>query len=281
MTRFIARAGLSVLAASIACGQSAEPTTLTFEVASVKLSGPQSIRGSDGGPGTRDPERFTFGGAGWRDLLGLAYGLEDAQQQISGPGWIDSRTYDIAVKIPQGTTKEQFQRMLQNLLMERFKLVVHHETKQLPVYTLVIAKSGPKFKESAGNTAAVAPSGRPATNRDRDDFPVLPAGTPGLTQAFGPGARSRWTGRQQPMSVLAKSLSGSLATGRIVIDKTGLTGRYDFTLEYDLQRQGGIDDPSLSVFDAVQQQLGLRLEDGKAPFDLIVVDRGERVPTDN
>ena len=101
-------AGIFVFACGVVFGQAAEGN-LAFAVASVRPSGPQSVRGSNGGPGTRDPERFTFSGAVLRDLLFNAYlkiGVDDYREQISGPGWIDTEKYDIAVKIPPGTTKE-------------------------------------------------------------------------------------------------------------------------------------------------------------------------------
>jgi uncharacterized protein (TIGR03435 family) len=260
------------------------PAHAEFEVASVKPAGPNSIRNSEGGPGSRDPGRYTFTNATLRDLLYGAYGLED-QEQISGPGWIDVERYDISAKIPPGTTREQFQEMLRVLLVERFKLKVHHETKQFPVLELVVGKNGPKLKESAGSPDATGP---PPPDRDRNGFPVLPAGRPGLISSFGPGAHSAWTARQQETPELARSLSGPMAAGRHVVDKTGLAGKYDFTLEYDRVRPSGPpgsaapdDNPGLSIFDAVQRQLGLRLVEGKAFFDVIVVDRAERVPTEN
>jgi uncharacterized protein (TIGR03435 family) len=214
--------GLGILIApGLAQPQPQPPPQATFEVASVKPSGPRSIRNSDGGPGTHDPERFSFTGAVLRDLLYRAYGLEDYQQQISGPGWIDTEKYDIAVKIPPGATKEQFRQMLANLLAERFQLKVHHETKQLPVYELVVGKNGPKLKESVKDPDAIAPAaGPPSPDRDRDGFPVLPAGRPGLVSGFGPGPHSRWRARQQSMAMLARSLSAPMAAGRHVIDRT-------------------------------------------------------------
>jgi uncharacterized protein (TIGR03435 family) len=120
---------------------------------------------------------------------------------------------------------------------------------------------------------------------DKNGFPVLPPGWPGLISSYGPGPFSHWTARQQPISALARSLSFSTATGRQVIDKTGLTGKYDFTLVYDMHRTdmpGGPDDgPSLIIFDALQKQLGLRLVDAKAPFNFVVIDRGEKTPVEN
>ena len=269
-----------------ACCAFGQTDQLAFDAASLKPSGPQSIRGSDGGPGSRDPGRFTFGSAALRELLGLAYGLVDYQQQVSGPGWIDTEKYDIAVKIPPGTTKEQFQRMLQSLLAERFKLGLRHETKMLPVYELVIAKNGPKLKESVETTLAIgASANKPASDHDENGFPILPVGIPGFVTSMGPGQTSHWTAIQQPMSVFARMLSNTTASGRTVIDKTGLTGKYDFHLYYDMRLPGtpaDADDSAAPILlDALQQQLGLKLADAKAPFDVVVVEHAEKIPTEN
>jgi uncharacterized protein (TIGR03435 family) len=276
-----------ILAAGMTWGQTGQGNT-SFEVASLKPAGPQSGRMSDGGPGSHDPERFTFSGADLRDLIFAAYPLENYREQVSGPGWIDTEKYDLAVKIPPGTTKDQFQTMLQNLLAERFKLVVHHETKQLSVYNLEVAKNGPKLKESLVSPGEVVPA-PPSEARDRDGFPVLAPGRPGLASTYfvGPnGPQSRWRAQQQTLAAFARTLSRTSDAGRIVIDKTGLTGKYDFTLYFDIQRLDVLaaavtDNSILTVVDAIEQQLGLRLVDARAPFDVVVVDAAQKVPTEN
>ena len=272
-----------MLAGTNCANSQTSPPKPDFEVASLKLSGPQSIRKSNGGPGTRDPVRYSYSRADLRDLLFDAYGLRYYDQQVAGPGWIDTDEYDIVAKMPPGTTKEQFQQMLQTLLEERFHLVIHHETKMLPVFDLVVGKNGPKLKESAVAVgASPAPSPRPG-EVGPDGFPVLPPGRRGLVSNFGADGRSHSTARQATMSMLADMLSGPNAADRLVIDKTGLTGKYDLTLEYAwrLAVAAVNDEPGLSLFDAVQQQLGLRLVDAKENFDLVVVDRGNKVPIEN
>jgi uncharacterized protein (TIGR03435 family) len=252
----------------IAC-LSAGAFAQTFDVASVKPSGPKSVRMSDGGPGTHDPERFSYSKARLKDLLYYAWGLV-SEQQISGPGWLETELYDIVAKIPPGTTKKQFQVMLQNLLAERFKMRVHHETKEFPVYELVVGKGGPKLTESV--------EGAPPVNKD--GFPPLPEGRPGIVVRQDVTGRARMIGHEEPISRLADMLGNP--TDRVVLDKTGLTGKYDFTLAYNWKELASADDdPSPNVFIAVQQQLGLKLVDKKAPFDVIVVDHAEKVPTEN
>jgi uncharacterized protein (TIGR03435 family) len=258
MRRLILTASL-VLASSTGSAQDAPPA---FEVASVKPSTPQSIRMFDGGPGTHDPGMISYSRATLHDLLYQAYGLFDFEQ-IAGPEWLGTERYEIAAKIPKGTTKEQFRIMLQGLLAERFKVAVHHDTRIFQVYELAIGKNGPKLKEAN-------------TDSDKDGFPHLPAGRAGLLVNYV-GVRARLTARQQPLSALANSLR--LSAGRPILDKTGLTGNYDFTLEYSLRES--IDDPIPGLLDALPQQLGLKLEDRKAPFDIIVVDHAEKVPTGN
>jgi uncharacterized protein (TIGR03435 family) len=274
------------------------PPKLEFEVASVKPSAPAAAPGETarrelsgvsviGGPGTRFPDRFTFNGATLRALLFRAYGLVDMQQQISGPAWIGTERYAVVAKLPPGTTQEQFQEMLQNLLAERFALMVHHETKVLPVYDLVIGKNGHKLKESPKGADGAA-AGQLSGKQDQDGFPVVPKGYAGTAmhgeQAASGQVAQNWVFGQQTIESLAGLLS-SLA-GRRVLDKTSLLGKYDFTLHYELQPSGltqaGVTDlPALNIFEAVQQQLGLKLVDAKEPFDIVVVDHAERIPIDN
>jgi uncharacterized protein (TIGR03435 family) len=292
MRRAVIGYGVFLLLSGVVLGQAAD-SNLKFEVASVKLDAPDVPRiGTQGGPGTRDPERFSGRGMPLRLYLCIAFAPANANchPHISGPNWIDSEKYDVEVKIPPGTTKEQYQKMFQNLLTERFKLMLHHETRVLPAYELVVAKDGPKFKESAPAESVPAPTTDPPApprkpELDKDGFPVLPPGVPGFISRFGPGALSHWTAQQQTMSALANSLSGSLAADRPVSDKTGLTGKYDFHLAYDMHRPdmtpGPDDAPGMIVFDAVQKQLGLRLVDAKAPFDFVIIDRGDKTPTEN
>jgi len=253
------------LLAANAVAQDAPPA---FEVASVKPSTPQSIRMFDGGPGSRDPGMISYTRATLHDLLYQAYDLQDSEQ-ISGPDWLSTERYDIAAKLPPGTTKAQFRIMMQGLLAERFKVALHHQTGEFPVYFLVVAKNGPKLKE-------------PNTDVDREGFPHPPAGKPGMMMNFA-GGRASLTARQQPVSALTIDLRTT--AGRQVVDKTGLTGKFDFTLEFSLRGMMGQPstdaDPIPSLFDALPQQLGLKLENAKIPLDVLVIDHAEKVPTGN
>ncbi len=125
---------------------------LEFEAASVKPSalpaGNRAIRpGQQGGPGGVDPCRLTYTMSTIRELMVDAYGVKRSQIP-GGPGWLDSEQFDIVAKVPGGATKEQVKLMLQNLLAERFKLALHRETKEMPIYALVVGAKGPRLKES-------------------------------------------------------------------------------------------------------------------------------------
>ena len=277
-----------------------------FEVASVKRSAPPSLgsgmrAGSRGGPGTSDPGQVTYNNVTLKNLLMTAYGVKI--YQISGPGWLDTERYDIVAKMPPGATKEQFALMLQNLLASRFKMTLHHETKNLPLYELVVAKNGPKLKQSVDDPNAPPPP-PPGTMpaMGKDGVPRVP---PGGAMMTGMNGSFRMGANKQSMSKLAEMLTNQV--GSPVVDKTGLTGEYDYTLEFSPEGLPGggmpaglglvgppppgaggppaanaAGDPNApSLFTALQQQLGLKLEQKKGPLDLLVIDRAEKAPTEN
>src|SRR5664279_2872717 len=132
-------------------GAWAQPATppLSFEVASLKAAAPnvdgRVMRRLAGGPGSTDPGTLTFNNVTVKMLVTNAYNLKD--YQVEGPEWIDSLGFDLIAKLPPNSNRDQVAQMLQTLLAERFKLVFHRETKQLPVYALVVGKSGSKMKE--------------------------------------------------------------------------------------------------------------------------------------
>lgn len=120
-------------------------------MASIRLSAPPSrgvIRlGRQGGPGSGEPGRVTYTFSTIRDLIADAYGVR--RNQVSGePNWLDSRRFDVVAKVPEGATRDQVKLTLQNLLAERFKLTLHRETKELPIYALVVDAKGPRLKDS-------------------------------------------------------------------------------------------------------------------------------------
>jgi uncharacterized protein (TIGR03435 family) len=179
--------------------------------------------GSHGGPGTSDPGQVTYNNVTLKNLLMTAYGVKI--YQISGPGWLDTERYDILAKLPPDATKEQFALMLQNLLAARFKMTLHHETKNLPLYELVVAKNGPKLKQSVDDPNAPPPGTMPAMGKD--GVPKMP---PSGAMMTGMNGSFRMGANKQSMSNLAEMLTNQV--GSPVVDKTGLTGEYDYTLEF-------------------------------------------------
>lgn len=302
--------------ASLACGQ-------TFDVATVKSAAPPTPNGrgmvrfafATGGPGTNDPGRIHYPFTTLKALLQNAYDVKDFQ--ISGPDWLATERFDIQATMPPETTKEQFKVMLQNLLAERFKVTVHRETKELPMYSMIVAKNGPKLKESPPETPAAPadaddtpkpPPPLPAPGQmkfDPQGFPILPAppggGRGGMFQMMMPG-RARLMATRQTMQDLAERLSSVLT--KPVTDATGLKAKYDFTLTYSPEGLAGgglffgpppggggggeearknmpdVEAPQ-DLFSAIQAQLGLKLEPKKGPVTLIVVDKAEKTPTEN
>lgn len=206
------------------------PQPSAFEVASIKSSGPQSVRGSDGGPGSPNPGRYIFNSASLLDLIAVAY--EVPAFRISSPEPLDRQHFDLAAKLPPGATKEQFREMLRNLLAERFLLKLHIQSKEFQAYELVIAKSGSKLKD--GVTA-----GPPAG----DGWPELPPNRPTSVSRYsvsGAYQLVRVRARQQTLAALASSI---LRADLPVVDKTGLTGKYDFNLEYSIDMPGAARHP--------------------------------------
>jgi len=254
-----------------------------FEVASVKPVASRAVRSSvRGGPGSDDPGQISFASVTLMNVLLRAYAVKI--YQVSGPDWLTSERYDVAAKIPPGTTKEQFNLMLQSLMAERFHLVLHHATKEFQGYELVTGKNGSKLKasESSGPDAP-EPTAPPKT--DADGFPQLDR--PGLVmmeRLKGRAVVSFLTARSQPISALVEMLSREFRLP--ILDRTALAGRFDFKLEFAPQAPGAVESDATgesgpNLLTAVQEQLGLKLEPRKIPLDVLIVNRADRVPTEN
>jgi uncharacterized protein (TIGR03435 family) len=296
------------------------PPKLEFEVASVRAAGPyqrpagvpdfvaeQLSRVSTvrGGPGTDDPERLTISRMTPRNLLWTAYGVRP--DQISGPDWLDSEFFDVSAKIAPGATKEQANTMLQNLLIERFRITLHHETKDDTLaYELSVAKNGSKMKEASQDEAKPDPELPPRkpgdflqVDHDANGFPIIPRGRTGIVATRDAGGLYSMTCRacsvaefiQRIVVDLGAASGKGYAIAARIADKTGLSGKYDFHLAYlgggvvggALQPPpvDGQDQPGPDIFTALEKQLGLKLEKTKAPLDVLVIDHIERVPTEN
>lgn len=298
--KYIAGLGWIALACGVSYGQSPAGGQPSFEVASVKPSAPPApgVRrrlGCTGGPGRGDPGLLTCTNISATNLVTMAYGL--AHYQLSYPDWMDTARFDITAKIPPGTTKEGFQLMEQNLLAERFKLTVHHETKEMEKFELIVGKNGPKLKESVEKPApkegeaAVSPpppNGRPKLTMGSDGLPVFPPGANMMVMIDG---RARWQQTGETMEEFARFLSAEM--GRPVTDSTGLTGKYDMLLSWATEgmrmaappADGAANppeaaDPLPTLVQAVQG-LGLKLEPKKGPIEILVVDHMEKSPAEN
>ena len=260
-----------------------------FEVASVKLAAPwepgKSRMGYRGGPGTGDPTRLVIDNYPMMLLVMRAYDVNPFQ--ISGEVRGAER-FNISAKIPEGTTPAQFRTMLQNLLAGRFKMKLHRETRDLPIYELVVAKGGPKFKEHEGEPPVEDLNGGPPA-RDKSGRP--PPNSWSMEIPPGGMARGQHNAVAESMEEFAKQLSRQFA--RSVVDATGLKGRYDFLLSWS-QDVPGINpgpppnaastpdpDSGPSLIFAIQQQLGLRLESKKGPVEILVIESFEKLPTEN
>ena len=289
-----------------ASGQSSKKR-LTFDVASVKsVRPPNGVTVSDGGymvgrgaaqsvqiprntggPGSDDPGRIHYPLITLKELLRRGW---DSYFEIQSPDWLGSQTVAIDATMPRDTTKEQFREMLRNLITDRFGLKYHTEARAASGYILVLAKNGPKMKESADQTEGVLGPRSAPTGRTPDGFPTLPprAGS-WCDHMETPGDHRRMICQQQTMQGLAHEI-GNLN----VTDATGLTARYDFTLTYAGGTEPGgapgsplpeavPDDADFlpDIFSAMQSQLGLRLEPRKTPVEVIVVDHIEKTPTRN
>lgn len=287
------------LACAFGCGiiVGQVPDSLTFEVASVKRTPPPEPNARvfygppRGGPGTSDPGQITWTNAALRNILMAAYDVQT--YQVTAPDWMGTERYDIVAKVPAGATKAQVNVMWQNLLKERFGVVLHHESKEFPVDEMTVAKGGSKLKDTEDpNIEPFTPAAGP-TKPDKNGRPQL-NGSGAIMSIFpGPnGATATMVARGLPPSEIAIRLANSLR--RPVIDKTGLTGKYDFVLEFTPDLSGiplpagfstqdgnNATDPGTNIESAVEKQLGLKLTPAKGKLGVIVVDRAEKIPTEN
>ena len=244
----------TVLLGIVGISARAQPVT-SFEAASVKAAPPRAGTAALTAMDT-DPAMVRFSNVSLKILIAIAYRLDSRLIQ-GGPAWLDDQPYDLAARLPPGTSRDRVPAMLQTLLAERFKLAVHRETTEQRVYFLVVGKNGTKLKaaEKADEQEVQQVRG------DRLAAQVLSGGVMGDSMALG-------------------SLAGSLARvlGYQVLDRTGLTGTFDINLKWTPDDSKGT---GPSLFTAIQEQLGLKLEPGKAPVEVLMVDHAERIPTEN
>lgn len=259
-----------------AFAQTPSPSS-AFDAVAIKPAAPSAngriMVGIQGGPGTPNPGQMNFWNISIGDLIQNAYNVKNFQ--VSGPDWLWSERFDITAKVPSGATKEQGRVMMQNMLAQRFRLVLRRSTTEASIYGLVVAKGGPKLKE-----AETGPAATPKRMMMMDGSGLLKMDLKGAT-----------------MSALVDMLGGQV--DRPVTDATGLTGSYDIAMEFAPDpaimgmKMGGIGQPppvtgnapdlngAPMIFSALTDQLGLKLEARKGPVEHLVIETVEKAPTEN
>jgi uncharacterized protein (TIGR03435 family) len=245
---------VAVFTALVALAQAQPATNPAFDVASVK---PRPFKNAGAREQRINPDGISFLNATLADCIAAAWNVK--RHQISGPDWLTRDRFDIIAKAEGTPGRDRLMLMFQALLAERFRLALHREMKDLPVYSLVVAKGGPKFHPS---TTGAAEKGRILENGALN-FP------------------------HTSMQQFADFLAGLPPVDRPVLDNTGLTGGFDFSLRlFETDGDMSIADTKRAlaaaehVFTDIQEQLGLKLEPRKAPVEVLVIDRAER-PVEN
>lgn len=234
---------LTILFISYAAGQD------SFDVASIHESQARGMESVQVSPGSVIMRGITL-----RSCVKWAYHV--MEYQVSGPGWMDFERFDIAAKSANGASEDRLRVMMRALLHERFGLELHRETKELPAYALVVAKGGPKFKESEsdGEMDIQPDKGVMAVTVKRAQVPML-------------------------ADILYKVVHAP------VIDKTGLKGRYDVTIDIGKYISEKPPDSQMDVvsmlINGLESELGLKPESKKMPLELLVVDHVEKGPVEN
>jgi uncharacterized protein (TIGR03435 family) len=284
MRRAIAETILMTCAGWLAPAQSPEAPP-KFPAADVRVSSKTanpSVR-----PGLASGGRYEVQTATMVDLIELAYGF-DSDKVLGGPSWLEMDRFDVIAKLPPDSTPDTRKLMLQSLLQDRFKLVLHRDTKPLPTYVLTAGRK-PQLKEAAAPeepACKLQTASGPMAAGGRRIIMGNPNGST-TTLNLGPGMTIRYLCRNISMAAFAAGLRGmmSLSLGsNPVLDETRLKGNWNFDLEYSLQTAGpATDSPGdrISIFDAVDKQLGLKLQEKPVPMPVLVVDSVNRQPTAN
>jgi uncharacterized protein (TIGR03435 family) len=262
----------------------ASAQTPQFEVASIKPAAPDAhgmfIRPGPGGG-------VSITNMTLKEMIVIAYRVQPFQIS-GGPSWLDSIHYDVVAKPEEKPKQDELPLMLQALLAQRFELGIHRETKELPMFALVLArkdgKLGPKLVPHEGDCTPPDPTKPP------------PPPEPGKPFAFGCGGMSMGPRGMSATGVPVGNLVPMLARilGSTVVDKTGLTGKFDVTAEWapDENQAAALLPPGVpppppaadnagpSIFTAMQEQLGLKLESQKGPVEVLIIDRAEK-PSEN
>jgi uncharacterized protein (TIGR03435 family) len=289
---------LGMLAAVALFGQTAllaQAARPEFEVASIKPSPPDEFNRIGAGMHI-DGSQVSFKFFSLDEYIVVAYRVK--RYQISSPDWMASERFDITAKLPAGGSAKDIGLMLQSLLEDRFQMKMHRDSKEFPVYGLVVDKGGLKMQESPADSPKASPG-------DRRGFDAATTSRPGgITVDYGNGAYftfadNKIEGRKLSFSSLAPALSAFM--DRPVVDMTNLAGKYDFVLDLspeDFRAMGirsaisaGVALPPQAIqmaeaasgdsLTVAMQKLGLKLESRKAPLEVLAIDHAEKTPSDN
>jgi len=246
---------ITAVIALLAASSLAAQTAPEFEVATLKRSGPAPGDLININLGTIKNNKLTLTNASLSDCIKFAWGIV-ADAQLAGPDWLRDKSirYDVVAEALPGAPREQLLLMLQSLLAERLKVTLHHERRSLSYLALVPGKNGPKF-----------------TREPAAPFPAAPI----------PNGFLRVAGDHISMHTLVLLLSRY--ERQTIIDMTGLDGDFGIALQWlrGADQPAGLDSSGPTVFTAVQEQLGLRLESRKGPLDVLVIDGAEQIPAEN
>ncbi len=284
MRRALAYAGVTVFLSGALFAQSTDGGP-KFEIADVHVSAktqnpaPRNMSARNG--------RYEVKTASMVDLIRMAYGFSP-DKVLGGPSWLEMDRFDIVAKVPADTTPDTQKLMLQSLLADRFKLVVHKDSRPLPTYILTAGKT-PHLKKADG-------SGQPGCRPQTSSGPPNPNGARIMigggpdgpaTIDLGPGMTVQFLCRNITMAAFARGMGGMLGANvgpNEVLDQTGIEGNWDFDVKWSAGLFGGpMADTGdrIPASDAIEKQLGLKLEQRPIPTPVIVVDSVNRTPTDN
>lgn len=262
--------GGSLLAAMMIVATEAQQSQ-TFDVVSVR----RSTSGEVGGRiGIQPGGRFVMVNMEIRSLIGSGYPT-DTSEFVNAPSWIFTEKYDITATAPPNTSRADMEPMFRALLAERFKFKGHYETREQPVYEMVLARAD-RALPAAVKTLDIDCDARRTASLRGEKLPELAPLQNGMPPCSMSMSGTQLISNGMTMANFARSIQGS--TGRVIVDRTGLTGHYAFTLNYTSAPRPDSDVPS--VFTALEEQLGLKLQSSRGPVRVLVIDAIER-PTEN
>ena len=255
-----------------------------FEIADVHASDKASSNSQFPTVTSINGSRYEVRHATMVDLVSNAYGVK-ADKVVGGPSWLEMDKFDISAKIPAGTNAETAKLMLRSLLEERFGLVVHNDTKPVPAYVLTASKK-PLLKEAAASDDSGASGCKmePPAGGDGRGGPPPPPPPPGSAPTF---PFLVFNCHNMTMAKFTEQMNGMAAAGQFlgdnsVTDQTGLAGAQDFSFKYNFRvRANTAGMEIVTLFDALEKQLGLKLDGGKVPLPVLVVDKANETPTAN